>query len=123
MRVAQPAGPSRAARRAAPAGTGNGVLALQRSAGNAAVVSLIDAQRAPEDDDLAPWNGGAGAGADHAAEGTEAAEGPGEAGIPEGAAPAPAGGMNDLGPVARVGTLIADSIVATSYTPGAGNIW
>jgi hypothetical protein len=31
--------------------------------------------------------------------------------------------MNDLGPVARVGTLIADSIVATSYTPGAGNIW
>lgn len=122
MRVAQPAGPSRAARRAAPAGTGNGVLALQRSAGNAAVVSLIDAQRAPEDDDLAPWNGGAGAGADHADEGA-AAPGPGEAGIPEGAAPAPAGGMNDLGPVARVGTLIADSIVATSYTPGAGNIW
>ena len=35
----------------------------------------------------------------------------------------PPGGVNELGPIARTGTLIADSIIASSYTPGAGNVF
>lgn len=121
-RVIRPSSSSRAARKAPSTSGASGVLALQRTAGNAAVASLVGAQRVPDEDELAPWDGG---GADHAGE-TESAGTPAEAGIPQGAAPeggAGAGGMNDLGSVARVGTLIADSIVAASYSPGAGNIW
>ena len=32
-------------------------------------------------------------------------------------------GMVDAGGVVKCDTLIADSVVASSYTPGAGNVW
>jgi hypothetical protein len=35
----------------------------------------------------------------------------------------PPGGVNELGPIARTGTLIADSIIASRYTPGAGSVF
>jgi hypothetical protein len=60
--------------------------------------------------------------------GTTPAPTPAEGG--GGAPPTPApptgetpGGINDLGPFARTGTLIADNIIATSYTPGVGNVF
>ena len=31
--------------------------------------------------------------------------------------------MTQTGGVIRAGTIIADSVVATSYSPGAGNVW
>lgn len=113
-----------------PAGVGGpagGLLGLQQSAGNAAVASMVGLQRSPLDNLVDPWAGGPLSG-----DGGGAAT-PDAAGIPAGGSPTdaggagptaePGGGMNELGPVAHVGTLIADSIVASSYTPGAGNIW
>ena len=32
-------------------------------------------------------------------------------------------GMTQTGGVIRAGTIIADSVVAASYSPGAGNVW
>jgi hypothetical protein len=106
----------------APAPTSDGgragaMLALQRTAGNAAVASTMDVQREGLDDVFGPNPFGEG--------GQEPA--PGDGGDPETpAAPTgtdPSGGINELGPIARTGTLIADTVIASSYTPGAGNIW
>ena len=73
---------------------------------------MIGAQRLPIGDEE-ELDGGSGGGP--------------EMGTPDAAAgdqaAAPTGGVNELGAVAHVGTLLADSIVAASYSPGAGNIW
>lgn len=93
-------------------GPGRAMLALQRTAGNAAVTSMIGVQRDGIGDDLFGPNPFGGPG-------PQTAEG-------DGGPPAPAeppSGINELGPVARTGTLIADSIIASSYSPGAGNIF
>ena len=51
-------------------------------------------------------------------------ESPGAGSSPESpASGATAGGINELGPVARTGTLIADTIIASTYSPGAGNVF
>jgi len=112
---------------AAPeAGRAGAILGLQRTAGNAAVTSLMSGPTVQREglDDLFgpnPFGGGgetpapAGGGG-----GTPPAPAPGTA-PPTGETPS--GGINELGPIARTGTLIADSIVATSYTPGAGNVF
>ena len=90
------------------------VLALQRTAGNAAVTSLV--QRAGLDDFFgpSPFGGGPQGETDGGGGGSTPAAPP---------TTEPAGGINELGPVARTGTLIADSIIASSYTPGAGNVF
>jgi hypothetical protein len=121
-----------APRRASGGGTVDGVLALQRSAGNAAVASMVGAQRLPE---TAPEGVQRAVHIDEVETTTSGAAGPSSAGgaasTPAGAAAAGAGATGaaagaptDLGEVATVGTLIArNAVVSPSYTPGAGNIW
>ena len=97
------------------------ILGLQRTAGNAAVSSLMSGPTVQREglDDLfgpSPFGGGGT---------TPAPAGGGEAPAPGTAPPTaetPPGGINELGPIARTGTLIADQIIATAYTPGVGNI-
>jgi hypothetical protein len=110
------------------------ILGLQRSAGNAAVTSLVGGreatvagptvQRQGLDDLFGPSPfGGGGAGSQGPTDsGGGNAPTPAPAPAP-GVGEAPPGGINELGPVARTGTLIADSIIASSYTPGAGNVF
>ena len=106
-------------------GTAGTVLGLQRTAGNAAVASMValrrgagtlapSVQREGVDDLLGPNPFGGG----------EADQSGGGGGSPSPTTdPGSAGGINELGPIARTGTLIADTVIASSYTPGAGNIW
>jgi hypothetical protein len=121
----------RASRRPTPkspvGGPSGGLLGLQQSAGNAAVSSML-AQRIPiRMDEMDASSGGSGAATPESAGvpastgDTSASEAGGATGD-AGASAAGGGGINDLGPIARAGTLIADSIIASSYTPGAGNI-
>jgi hypothetical protein len=99
-----------------------GVLSLQRTAGNSAVASLFAAGRAvqregegeippnPFDEPSAPTGGG-----------PITSDG-GTTTINGGAIVLNAG-MTSTGGVIRASTIIADSVVASSYTPGAGNVW
>lgn len=106
-----------------------GLLALQRSAGNAAVASLVAPRYLQRDveigevestvdvADSAPAAPGTGAGA-------------GGAVTSDGATTTITGGvinldsgMTQTGGVIRAGTIIADSVIAASYSPGAGNVW
>ena len=109
-----------------------GLMALQRSAGNAAVASLVApkaVQRAPVeidemttrvgvDESAAPANapappGGAGGGA-VTSDGTNTTI--------TGATISLAAPLTSTDGVIRAGTIIADSVVASTYSPGAGNI-
>lgn len=109
-----------------------GLLALQRSAGNAAVASLVAPRSVQRDVEIgeievasgvadsapaAPGTGGTGAGA-------------GGPVTSDGATTTITGGvinldsaMTQTAGVIRAGTIIADSVVAASYSPGAGNVW
>jgi hypothetical protein len=121
-----------------------GLMALQRSAGNAAVAALVGGgpslQRAVEIDemssrvsvaDAAPVSSGTAAAIGSAVE--SATGGTGGAASPvtsDGATTTITGGtihldaaMTESSGVIRAGTIIADSVVASSYTPGAGNVW
>jgi hypothetical protein len=113
-------------------------MALQRTAGNAAVASLVGrpaVQRAVEIDELSTS-----VTVDDTAAAQAGATGAGAAG----ATPAGAGGpvtsdgasttisgaqitldaaMTQANGVLRADTIIADNVVASSYTPGAGNVW
>jgi hypothetical protein len=102
-----------------------GLMALQRSAGNAAVSSLVGAapvQRVVAIDELT----------------TEVATAPEEGPAPDGGNPVSSSGgtttisgsqinleaaMTSTSGIIRAGTIVADSVVASSYTPGAGNVW
>jgi hypothetical protein len=113
------------------AGTHADLMHVQRTAGNAAVASLVApvVQRVVGIDDVT-------ASADSPAPsdaGASGATGPGAA-TPAGAGPegdhtitASHIGLNapmvEATGVVRAQTVIADSIVAASYTPGAGNQW
>lgn len=109
-----------------------GLLALQRTAGNAAVASLVGGapavQRAVRIDELTTRvdTGDATAAAGQAGAGP-AGSGPVTS---DGATTTITGGqvtidapMTQANGVLRATTVIADSIVASSYTPGAGNVW
>jgi hypothetical protein len=109
------------------------LMHVQRTAGNAAVASLVapSVQRVVTLDEMTSE--------------VDAAAPPSGGGSPEGAASADAGAAADAGGEAdhtitaahiglnapiveasgilRAQTVIADSIVASSYTPGAGNQW
>ena len=117
-------------------GAAPGLMALQRTAGNAAVAALVGrpaVQRAVEIDELstsvtvddtAAQAGATGAGAAGA--------------TPAGGSPVTSDGANttitgaqitldaamtQANGVLRADTIIADNVVASSYTPGAGNVW
>lgn len=116
------------------------VIQLQRSHGNAYVQRVLAdktsaIQRLPWEED--PFGTGGGTGTDTpAATATPGAGGQQELSGPGGTMSVAGGGaditagavnlnaamVNATG-VIRTPTLIADSVVASSYTPGAGNIW
>jgi hypothetical protein len=110
-----------------------GLLALQRSAGNAAVASLVGTavpvQRAVTIDEMevtaepAPTaqEDGTGAGAGAGADQPVTSDG-GTTTI-HGAHVSIDAAMTEAHGVLRADTIIADSVVASSYTPGAGNVW
>jgi hypothetical protein len=99
------------------------ILDLQRSAGNRAVVQRLSnagliTQRAPGDE---PTEGGAAP--------TPAGAGGGGTEINDTSVKITAGMIELNAPIVRVGgvaqtdTLLADSVIASNYSPGAGNIW
>ncbi len=110
---------------AAPAaGRAGALLGLQRTAGNAAVAGLMSGptvQRAGLDDLFGPSPfGGGTTGPEQQGPTDGGGEAPPTTAPPTGEAP---GGVNELGGFARVGTLLADNIVATTYSPGVGNVF
>ena len=100
-------------------------MALQRSAGNAAVASLVaprTVQREVQIDEMTTSIGDSDA----------ATAGAGAAGpvTSDGATTTITGGaihldapMTSTGGVLQADTVIANNIVASSYSPGAGNVW
>lgn len=118
-----------------------GLLALQRSAGNAAVASLVGGvpavQRAVQIDEIttqvdagdtnAAGQSAAAAGATAGAGQSPASPGPvtsdGATTTITGAQVNIEAPMTQANGVLRATTVIADSIVASSYSPGAGNVW
>jgi hypothetical protein len=120
------AGDPRLAGRTVPA---SGLLALQRSAGNAAVMSLVDAvpsvQRAvtiEEMETVAPPQPTAQQ--EEAAYGTAApVTSDGGTTTIHGAHVSIEAPMTEAHGVLRADTIVADNVVASSYTPGAGNAW
>ncbi len=109
-----------------------GLMALQRTAGNAAVASLL-AQRATVQRDVQIDEMSTSVDVSDAAAGAAGATGAGAAGgavtsdgsntTINGSVINLAAPMTQTGGVIRAGTIIADSVVATSYSPGAGNVW
>ncbi|MEW6224472.1 MAG: hypothetical protein AB1627_07555 [Chloroflexota bacterium] len=105
-----------------------GLLALQRSAGNAAVAALVGTrsavQREVTIDEIATE-------VDAPAPGpTGGTSGPGGPVTSDGSNTTVSGGTITLAAplttadgVLRADTIIADSVIASNYTPGAGNVW
>ena len=109
-------------------------MALQRTAGNAAVASLLapraSVQRDVQIDEMSTRVDVSDAAAGAAGAAGATAGGPGGPVTSDGSNTTITGGMINLdtpmtqtGGVIRAGTIIADSVVATSYSPGAGNLW
>lgn len=104
------------------AATPASVLNLQRLAGNAAV------QRAVAIDEVSTTVDTAGPAAPQEATG---AAGAAPASLGDGSSPVSINGtsvgvhapMMQVDGVVRASTIIADSVVASNYTPGAGNVW
>jgi hypothetical protein len=116
----------RLAGRNAPA---TSLLALQRSAGNAAVASLVGTAVAVQRDVTIGEMETTVESAPAAQQGATAA-GAGQAVTMDGGTTTIHGGhvsieapMTEAHGVLRADTIIADSVVASSYTPGAGNVW
>ena len=100
------------------AAAASGLLALQRTAGNAAVASLIAPSVQRDGPEPAPEAGGTsgapgGTGATGAGGATEITGSTIQLNAPMVTAPG----------VIQADTIIANSVVASSYTPGAGNEW
>ena len=115
--------------RLAHGGAEAGLLHLQRTAGNAAVASMVApaVQRAVEIDEItteadagAPDSGAPDTGGDAS---TGPVSSDGDATTISGGQIHLAAPMVDAPGVLRVGTIIADTVVGSSYTPGAGNMW
>ncbi len=111
-------------------GAATGLLHLQRTAGNAAVSSLVapTVQRAVEIGEMTTSVGVADVAPP--AQVASAAGGPGGPVTSDGGTTTITGStinleaaMTQTDGVIRAGTIIADSVVASSYTPGAGNMW
>ena len=121
-------------RLASPGSAAAGLMALQRTAGNAAVASLLapraTVQRDVQIDEMTSRVDVSDAAAGAAGAAGATAGGPGGPVTSDGANTTITGAMINLdtpmtqtGGVIRAGTIIADSVVATSYSPGAGNLW
>ncbi|OGO57734.1 MAG: hypothetical protein A2V85_18430 [Chloroflexi bacterium RBG_16_72_14] len=105
-----------------------GLMALQRSAGNAAVVALVATrpavQRDVEIDEIttevgttgpAPTGGTSGTGGPVTSDGSNTTVSGGTITL---AAP-----LTIASGILRADTIIADSVIASNYTPGTGNVW
>lgn len=113
--------------RLAHGGAEAGLMHLQRTAGNAAVASMVApaVQRAVEIDELSTDIDAGDAAPDTA--GGDTSAGPvtsdgGSTTISGGAIHLDAPIVDAPG-VVRVGTIIADTVIGSSYTPGAGNLF
>jgi hypothetical protein len=109
--------------RLAHGGAAPGLLQLQRTAGNAAVSSLVApaVQREVQIDEMTSEVGGAGAGPT-----TPTGDaGPGDAGerTITGSVIRLAAPITHADGVLEADTVVANNIVAANYTPGAGNVW
>lgn len=106
-----PSGPGTSAMRQAA------VLQMQRTHGNAHVMRQLDSSIQRQDEE----GGGAGPSAiSSASSRVEAGGGGVEISGPTLKVHA---GYTEVDGILKTGTLIADSVVSSSYTPGAGNIW
>ncbi len=121
-------------RLASPGSAAAGLMALQRTAGNAAVASLlaprVNVQRDVQIDEMTSRVDVSDAAAGAAGAVGATAGGPGGPVTSDGSNTTINGSLINLaapmtqtGGVIRAGTIIADSVVASSYSPGAGNIW
>lgn len=114
------------------AGSAPGLMALQRSAGNAAVAGLVaprSVQRAVQIDELTSRvdvaDGPAGLGAATNAAGDAAANPVSSDGANTtitGALISLDAAMVETGGIIRANTIVADNVVGTNYTPGVGNL-
>lgn len=125
-------------------GAAAGLMALQRTAGNAAVATLVGSppslQRQVAVDEVASSAAGAGGAAapSPATASAGLAAGSPTAGSPTAGSPVTSDGatttitgaqitleapMTTAAGVLRADTLIVDSVIASSYSPGAGNVW
>jgi len=105
-----------------------GLLALQRSAGNAAVASLVGeqapVQRSVVIDEVDVTAGPAPTPDEAEAAGADQpVTSDGGTTTIHGSAVSIEAAMTEAHGVLRADTIIADSVVASSYSPGAGNIW
>ena len=105
-----------------------GLLALQRSAGNAAVASLVGeqapVQRSVVIDEVDVTAGPAPTPYQQEEAGTgEPVTSDGGTTTIHGSAVSIEAAMTEAHGVLRADTIIADSVVASSYSPGAGNVW
>jgi hypothetical protein len=109
------------------------LMHLQRTAGNAAVAALVGGeppvQREPGEDDVTS-KPAAGTGVTTPVATPAATAGAAGAVTSDGANTTITGAhitldaaMTEASGVLRADTIIADSVVASSYTPGAGNVW
>ncbi len=117
-------------------GAVSGLLALQRSAGNAAVSSMVSGEPSVQRDvvidevDVSPTTpadaeapaGAGGAGGAVTSDGGNTTITGGTVTIEGGQVNINAA-MTQASGVLQADTLIANSVVASSYTPGAGNVW
>ena len=105
-----------------------GLLHLQRSAGNAAVTALVapSVQRAVSIDEIssevttAPETSAPG---DTGGSSVNPVTSDGAGTTISGATITLDAAMTQTDGVIRAGTIVADSVVASNYTPGAGNVW
>jgi len=109
-------------------GAGAGLMQLQQTAGNAAVASMVApaVQRAVEIEELSTSvDAGDGASPDAGAGATSAGPVSSDGGSTtiSGSAIHLDAPMVHAPGVVRVGTIIADNVVGSNYTPGAGNMW
>jgi hypothetical protein len=118
-------------RRLAQAGPGSGLLGLQRTAGNAAVASLValPVQRAVTIDEIETDVDAADQGARAAAPdatgdgGSGAVTSTGGTTTITGSAITLAAPITQTDGVIRANTIVAENVVGTNYAPGAGNVW
>jgi hypothetical protein len=110
-------------------GAASGLMALQRTAGNAAVSSMVGSEPAVQrtvtidEFSVTPLaDGSGGADTSGAAADTADSDAGGEQTI-SGSSIHLAAPMTTADGVLRANTIIADSVIASSYTPGAGNVW
>jgi hypothetical protein len=99
------------------------ILQLQKSHGNAYVMRQVMPRLQRQDDHQAPIGAGEGDGQQEISNGGSIVRvTPGTVEISGGIVNVDAA-MTNVNGLLKTNTLMADSVIASSYTPGAGNIW